>query len=309
MITTVCLNPCIDRTIGVEALHCGGTNRVRDARCDVGGKGINVAAAAAQLGEQVCCISFLHENGGSMISDKLHAFGAESCGIHIPGTLRTNVKIFSQTERSITELNESGAPVSSKDLDKMTALLLDHAQSSDLLVLSGSVPPGCPEDYYRQIISKTNRLGCKCFLDADGEKLREGLKARPYLVKPNIEELEALLGCRLTSLDAVSKAASSLIDMGVSIAAVSMGADGCIITDGHECLYAPRMAVEVCSTVGAGDSMVAAFAVGCRRGLPLEEIFRMGVAAASAAVAAHGTQPPEKGVYTALLERVTVKQI
>lgn len=309
MIAAVCMNPCIDRSVGIYDFEYGGTNRVSDVRSDAGGKGINVAAAAAQLGEEAVCLSFLHAEGGKAISDKLTAFGVGCEGIGVDGVLRTNIKLIDRKSGITTEINESGAPVGEDALERMTKLILSHAERCDLLILSGSLPKGCPADYYRTIIDRANRLGCRCILDADGEKLREGLKARPYLVKPNIAELESLLGCTLDSLETVKKAALSLIDMGVSIAAVSMGADGALITDGRQYLYAERMAVEVCSTVGAGDAMIAALATGCRRDLPLEEIFRMGIACASAAVMTEGTQPPEKEAYSALLKKVRIRAL
>ncbi len=309
MIATVCMNPCIDRSVGVYDFKYGGTNRVCDVRSDAGGKGINVAVAAAQLSEEVACLSFLHAEGGKSISDKLTAFDVQCAGVSVGGALRTNLKLIDRMSGITTEVNESGAPVGTDALKQMTELILRHAQKCSLLILSGSLPRECPADYYRQIIERANELGCRCILDADGDKLREGLKARPYLVKPNIAELKELLGYTLNSLDSVKRAALSLIDMGVSIAAISMGSNGSLITDGKKCFYAPCMAVDVRSTVGAGDAMIAAFAAGCRRGLPLEEIFRMGVACASAAVMTEGTQPPEKEVYGSLLEKVCIRAL
>ncbi len=309
MITAVCMNPCIDRSISISDFKYGATNRAADVRNDAGGKGINVAVTAAQLGAEVVCLSPLYKNGGSAITEKLRAFGVKSEGVLIDGTLRTNLKLIDRASGIVTEVNESGAPIDAAGLAQMTELIEQYARKSELLILSGSLPPNCPADYYRSIIERADALGCRCILDADGEKLREGLKAHPFLVKPNRSELEGLLGQPLQSISEVRNAALSLISRGVSIAAVSLGADGALITDGMQSFYAPCMNVDVRSTVGAGDAMIAALAVGCCKNLPLDEIFRMGVAGASASVMTEGTQPPDRKVFSDLIGQVDVHAV
>lgn len=309
MITTVCLNPAIDRSISIAEFTYGGMNRVKSVRNDAGGKGVNVAVTAARLGLETECISFLHKNGGKEIENRLIGSGVGSAGVWLDGTLRTNIKLLDQSKNIVTEINESGAPVSEDALRKMTELIALHAQSSDYLVLAGSLPPGCPVDYYRTLIEATEGMKCRCILDADGNRLTEGLKARPYLIKPNQYELELLVGRSLSSVSDIKKAALDLIGQGVSIVAVSMGADGALITDGSETLYAPRLNVEVKSTVGAGDAMIAGLTAGCLAELPLSEIFIKGVACATASVMTEGTQLIDKATYKSLLDKVDVKSI
>ena len=139
----------------------------------------------------------------------------------------------------------------------MVDLVVRHAENSDYLILSGSLPPGCPQDYYRTLIDAVEGLGCRCVLDADGERLKYGLEAKPFMIKPNRFELETMTGGPLKSLSDIRRAAMRYIDMGVEVVAVSLGADGALITDGDSTLYAPRMNIEVKGTVGAGDAMVA----------------------------------------------------
>lgn len=309
MITTVCLNPCIDRSISIAEFNYGGMNRVISTRNDAGGKGVNVAVTAARLGLETECLSFLHKNGGKEIENRLISNGVSSDGVWLDGTLRTNIKLLDQSKSIITEINESGALVSEADLQKMAQLIIHHAQDSDFLVLSGSLPPGCPVDYYRTIIEAVEGLNCRCVLDADGARLTEGVKARPHLIKPNLPELEAVVGRTLTTLEEIRDAAYRYIDMGVSVVAVSMGADGAMITDGHETLYSPRMSVEVKSTVGAGDAMIAGYTAALLAELPLEEVLRKGVACATASVMTEGTQLIDKKVYRSLLDQVEIQAI
>lgn len=309
MITTVCLNPAIDRSISIAEFAYGGMNRVKSVRNDAGGKGVNVAVTAARLGFETECISFLHKNGGQEIENRLTESGVSSSGVWLNGTLRTNIKLLDLSKNIVTEINESGAPVSEDAVREMTELITEHAKNSDFLVLSGSLPPGCPADYYRTLIEAANEMNCRCVLDADGAKLSEGLKARPYLIKPNQYELELLVGRPLSSIGDIKQAALDLIGQGISVVAVSMGSDGALITDGSETLFAPRLNVEVKSTVGAGDAMIAGLTAGCLKGLPLREIFINGVTCATASVMTEGTQLIDKPTYDSLLSKVEINSI
>ena len=199
----------------------------------------------------------------------------------------------------ITELNSSGVPVSEVQLRELTALALRHAGSSDFLVLSGSMPPLCPPDFYRTLAEAASEAGCRVILDADGERLKLGLAAKPFLIKPNRGELEQLVGHRLDTVDTLAEAALGCVRAGVGVAAVSMGAEGALITDGKRVLRTPGLKLEIRSTVAAGDSMIAGLAAGFRRGYSLEDAFRMGVGAAAARCAT----PPEQIISPELCAR------
>lgn len=252
---------------------------------------------------------FCGKNNGKDIENCLIANGVSSSAIWLDGSVRTNIKLLDQSRGVITEINESGSPVSENDYLNMTELIAAHAQESDYLVLSGSLPPGCPPEYYRDIITAVEGLNCRCVLDADGARLEAGLLAHPFMIKPNLPELEGVVGRRLASLSEIRDAAHLYIDRGVSIVAVSMGSDGALITDGSETYYAPRLGVEVKSTVGAGDAMIAGFTAGCLAELPLDEVFRKGVACATASVMTEGTQLIDKAVYRSLLDKVEISSI
>lgn len=176
-------------------------------------------------------------------------------------------------------------------------------------MLSGSLPPGCPADYYRTLIETVEGLGCRCILDADGEPMRYGLESRPFMIKPNRAELERMAGRELTTLQDVRAAAMKYIDQGVAVVAVSLGADGALITDGDETLFAPKLTLELKSTVGAGDSMVAGLACGFIGDNELEEAFRMGVACASARCTTEGYRVIDKNLYREFLSRVEIERL
>jgi len=282
MITSVSLNPSIDRTLGVENFTTGGLNRVLSQTDVAAGKGVNVALAAAALGADSECIGFMYREGGALFEKRLHDGGVHSDFVWCEGAVRVNVKVFDRTRGEITELNSSGTPVTEELLAKMTRLVQHHARKSDFLILSGSLPPACPVDYYRTLAEAAEGENCRVLLDADGDRLRAGMKARPFLIKPNRYELELLTGKTLDSIDLLLEAAQDCIREGVGAVAVSMGGEGALITDGKSAFRTPGLKVEVKSTVAAGDSMIAGMAVGLSRGAALEDAFRLGVAAATA---------------------------
>lgn len=309
MITAVSLNPSIDRTLTVERFIPGGLNRVVSRSDIAAGKGINVALTVSGLGLNAECVGFMYRDSAPLFEKRLMMNSAAYDFIWCEGCARTNIKVFDRAAGVITELNENGQPVDEEKLKDMVDLVARHADASDYLVLSGSMPPGCPQDFYRTLIGAVEGLGCRCVLDADGERLKYGLEAKPFMIKPNRFELESMTGSRLATTEEIKRAALKYIDMGVEVVAVSLGADGALITDGHETLYAPRMNIEVKGTVGAGDAMVAGLVAGFMGDLDLHEAFRMGVACASTRCMTEGYKAIDRTVYKAFLDMVKIERV
>ena len=299
MITCTSLNPSIDRTLAVPRLVPGGLNRIASQTDAAAGKGVNVALAAAALGEETECIGLMYREGARLFEERLAGAGVGIDFVRCEGAVRVNVKVLDEERGEITELNASGTPATEAQLRDMAELAARHAQSSDFLILSGSLPPDCPADFYRTLAEIAAKAGCRVILDADGERLRSGLEAKPFLIKPNRYELELLTGRRLDTMDQLIDAAMGCVRAGVGVAAVSMGAEGALITDGDSVLRTPGLKVEIRSTVAAGDSMIAGLAAGFCRGYALEDAFRLGVAAATARCAT----PPEEIISGELCER------
>ena len=309
MITSISLNPSIDRTLTVEGFTPGGLNRVLSSSDVAAGKGINVALTVSALGLDSECIGFMFRDSAPLFEKRLMVNSTAYDFIWLEGSARTNVKVFDQAAGVVTELNESGREIDADSLGKMTELVCAHAENSDFLILSGSLPPGCPADYYATLIDAVDGLGCRCVLDADGERLKRGLEARPFMIKPNRFELETMTGRKLETIAEIRDAARQYIDQGVEVVAVSLGADGAIILQGDEALYAPRLNIEVKSTVGAGDSMVAALVAGFMAENDLEETFRMGMASATARCMTEGYRIVDKTLYRAVMDMVKIERI
>lgn len=294
MITSVSLNPSIDRTLTVERLCPGGLNRVECQMDVAAGKGVNAALAAAALGEEAECIGFMYPDGDGMYRERFRSAGVAASFVMCDGAVRINQKIFDRTRGEITELNGLGAPVTDAQIEAIFDLAARRAAKSDWMILTGSLPPGCPADTYQRMCALAKAKGCRVALDADGERLRAGLRAKPDLIKPNQYELEMLTGRALPDESALLDAARALVADGIGVAAVSMGSKGALIVSRDGAWRAKPVRIDVKSTVAAGDSMVAALAVGLQRGLCIPDAFRLGVAAATARCAL----PPETMIST-----------
>ena len=309
MITCISLNPSIDRTLVVEGFAPGQLNRVVSSSDVAAGKGINVALTVSALGLDAECVGFMYQDSGRLFEKRLMVNSTAYDFIWCEGEARTNIKVFDRAAGLVTELNESGRTVDAEKLAQMTKLVSRHADNSDYMILSGSMPPGCPDDYYRTLIKAVEGLGCRCVLDADGARLKYGLQAQPFMIKPNRYELETMTGRALESREAIRDAAMHYIDMGVEVVAVSLGEDGAMVLRGDEALYAPKINIEVKSTVGAGDSMVAGMVAGFMADRDLEETFRMGMACATARCMTEGYHIIDKTVYRALMDMVRIERI
>lgn len=290
MITVVSLNPSIDRTLRMKNFSAGSTNRVDSVRIDAGGKGINVCRHLKALGaEDVLCIGLMRAADEEMFSAALRQCGVRYEWLTLPGHVRTNTKICTDSGE-LTEINEAGEPVSADVPEMLTGLVRQAIKQSDCIVLTGSVPPGMPKGIYAELIRIARDMGKPCLLDADGEALRLGIAAGPGFIKPNRSELERLLSRALPDDQSLRAAVREVMDCGVPCGCISLGGDGAVYfaQDGLWKLRAPEVAVR--SSVGAGDAMLAAFALGMAEKLPGNEVFRRAVACGSAAVTSEGTQ-------------------
>jgi 1-phosphofructokinase len=309
VLAALTLNPCIDKTIYIDNFVYGGMNRTVESRIDPAGKGINVAMAYRNLGGDVYCTGFNYDEGGRHIADLLDKSGIRHDFINVNGKLRTNLKIFDLSKRVVTEINESGYPVTEDDLSELLKRITRLKSGVSTFALCGSVPKGVPDSIYAQIISLLKSLSIRCVLDAEGELLCKGSKAQPFLIKPNLDELESVSGIKLQSTSEIIRAARKFIDMGVSIAAVSLGENGALLIDETQVFSAPAIQVEVKGTAGAGDSMIAGFCLAIENSLPADDMLRYGMAAAAASCMNEGTILCKKDDFEALLCKVEVRKV
>lgn len=307
MITTVCMNPSFDKTASVDTLATGGLNRLRDVRMDVGGKGVNVAVVLKRLGVPVSCVGCLGERGRESFLQMIRQEGVPFDYLPMPGEVRTNLKLLDNSTRAITEFNEPGISMDSAQLEDFLTLLGEKAGESEYVVLSGRLPEGCAEATYQRCLKTLE--GKKCVLDCAGETLLHGVKERPFLIKPNLPEIEGIMKKELRTLRGLRDAALFLIEYGAQNVIISMGKYGAMLVSRTDTFFAPALMVEARSTVGAGDAMIGGVLAGLSRGESLAESFRWGVAAGAASVMTDGTQLLRRPDFEALLPKVTVQEV
>ncbi len=307
MITTVCMNPCYDKTATLSSLKPGEVNRLRDVRVDIGGKAINVAVVLRRLGVNADCVGCLGEADESSFLQLLQKEDVALSYIRVPGQVRTNLKLLDDESHSVTEFNEPGPVLSPVDLDAFITLLKEKTANSSCVVFSGRLPMGCAEDTYQRCMHALE--GKKCVLDAAGKSLLHGIKENPYFVKPNLPEMEAIMNRELRTLRSLRDAALFLMEYGAQNVIISMGKYGAMYTNGTKTLFAPALQVEARSTVGAGDAMIGGVLMGLDRGAPMEEAFRYGIAAGAASVMTDGTQLLRPDDFHALVPKVTVQEV
>ncbi len=306
MITTICMNPSFDRTVEVDALMPGQVNRIRTSRTDVGGKGVNVAVVASRLHMDAMVMGLAGENGVERVRAAMDHEGVAHGFWPVPGAVRVNTKVVSLDGSGVTELNEPGPVVDGKALQDFFSQVKKMAPYSEYVVITGSLPPGCPPGTYRELIRALE--GTRCILDVGGTELTFGVEAKPFLIKPNHHELAAALGRELHTLEDIRCGAQTFVDAGVSHVIVSLGGDGAMYVGTEGAFYAPVIPVEVRSTVGAGDALVGGVLYGLMKYGTMKEAFRCGVAAGTASVMTEGTQLIVPEDFEHLLDQVQIQE-
>ncbi|MHB1134342.1 MAG: 1-phosphofructokinase [Chloroflexota bacterium] len=309
MIITLTLNPAVDQTVFVRQLAVGEVNRFHESQLDPAGKGINVSRVVHRLGWPTLAFGFLAGELGAIVERALDDEGVQNHFVRVDGQTRANVTIVDESTGVSTSLYGPGPDVEIEYLGTLDRMVEFWLQAGTVLVLAGSLPGGVPTDVYAYYIRQANARGIKTFLDADGEALRSGIAAGPYLIKPNVLEAERLLGRSLPDLPAVVAGARELLRAGVGVVVISMGAQGSVCVTPERAWRAVPPSVERRSTVGSGDSLVAGLAMALSRGETLTEGLRLGSAAGAATAMTTGTQLATAQDVRALLPRVEVEEL
>lgn len=282
-ILTVSLNAAVDVVYVIDQFAPDKINNVREVQRMAGGKANNVARVLAARGGQVVATGFAGGGAGQFIQSDLHRRGIHPDFVETGGENRTCTTVIDPASRSVTELREPGPTLTAQHAERFLPHFRSLLPGTDLVVISGSLPPGIPADFYRTLVSEAWRAGqVRTLLDARGDALREALPAQPYLVKPNLDELQEWAGAELPTDHQILLAARKMLRAGPLLVAVSLGARGLLaVTDGGSWWVSPPP-IDAQNTVGSGDSLVAGFATGLLTGLDAEGILRLAVACGTA---------------------------
>jgi len=290
MIYTLTPNPAVDRELTVPAMEFDSVLRASESRIDFGGKGFNVSRLLKGMDASSVAVGFLAGNAGELLQNGLKSLGIGTDFVWVAGETRTNVSIVTQTHDHYIKVNEKGPLVNfakqQELLDKIGLL----ARRGEWWVLAGSMPPGVADDFYARVVNVLNKHEAQAILDTTGESLRIGCGEKPFLVKPNAEEIRALTGLPVSTPAEIVTAAAELRRMGAQNVVVSMGKDGALLHTAEETWLTHSPKIQEKNPIGAGDSMVGGLVWALSQGIPLKEALGWGVASGAATASLSGTE-------------------
>ena len=304
-IATVTLNPAIDQTVRVDGFQMNTVNRGQTMHFDAGGKGVNVASFLADYGHATAVTGLLGQENADLFEQLFARKRIDDQFVRIAGRTRIGVKIVDEAKQQTTDINMPGLHPPPEAMNTLLETIERLAASADWFALSGNLPPGAPATIYATIITQLKRHGKQVALDTSGEALREGVRAGPTVVKPNVDELHQLTGQALADEAAIEQAARQLLG-DIQLVVISMGERGALFVDAATTLMATPPAVQVKSTVGAGDAMVAGLIAGQIQGLSLPDCARLATAFSLGAITRVGSHLPAPEALQAYVQQVTV---
>ena len=304
MIITVTLNPSLDRTLIVPCITFGGVLRATTLRLDWGGKGFNVSRTLQALGAESMAMGLVGGPTGQLLERGLGGMGITTDLVSIAGETRTNVVMAESRGERYVKVNEPGPVVHKDEL----AVFLDRVRTrigpGDLWILSGSLPPGVPSDFYAQLVRLVQARGARALLDASGESLGLGCAAGPCLIKPNAVEAAEVTGLKIQTDTDARDAAYALLRHGAEYVALSLGVKGLLLVSAQQVVWAKPPLVQARNPVGAGDALLAGLAWALERELSQVEMARWGVAAGTAAAMQEGVSTGTRAEVEALYGKV-----
>lgn len=258
MITTITLNPSLDRTMEVGSLRRGEVQRVDATHLHPGGKGVNVTRALLAHGVASRAVLPVAGAEGEQLVELLAAEDVDTTIVPVAGSTRSNITI-AEADGTVTKLNEPGPALTADELEHVVVRALAGTAPGEWVVLCGSLPPGVPAEHYARMVRRFAGAGLRVAVDTSGPALGLAVAAGPELVKPNADELAGAVGRALTSRADVVAAARELLVAGARRVLVSLGAAGAVLVDESGVLAGESVVLEPRSTVGAGDAFLAGF--------------------------------------------------
>ncbi|SHH80237.1 tagatose 6-phosphate kinase [Caloranaerobacter azorensis DSM 13643] len=288
MIATITLNPSVDKRYMVKNFNKNGVFRVHQVEVTAGGKGLNVARVIKQLGEPVVTLGFLGGANGEFIENELNKMGIVNLFTKIKGETRSCIAILSN-DYSQTEILESGPKITKHEIDRFLNEYDNILKKSKIICASGSLPQNIPVDFYSELINRAKKENVKFILDTSGEALKYGLKSSPFLVKPNIQELQDITGVTINTERDLLKSVKILSQYTVEILVISLGSEGSIVMYNDKLYKVTVPKINAINSIGSGDSMIAGFAFAIARRFDFEKIINFASACGTANAMEKGT--------------------
>lgn len=308
MITTITLNPALDKLLSVDEIVIGEANRTCCLAASAAGKGIDVAKVLRDLDYEVSATGFL---GGDVATVFVNCFKKEkieNCFIPIQESTRTNIQLFDKNGKR-TEFLEKGPTVSTQECESLMAKVQKLAAKSQAITICGSAPNGVSNDYFRALIQTAKKSGAIVITDTSGELLKIAINEKPHLIKPNRTEMMELMGKSDAKDTEIIAFAQQLVKNGIPYILVSLGGDGAMLVCEQGVWRGKAPEVEVKSTLGCGDTMVASLSLSLEKKLPPNEMLQNAIALSSANAMTFETAHIKVEDYEALLPRCIVTKM
>ncbi len=308
MILTVTANPAVDRVYRVENFTLGELHRPESVTVSAGGKGINVARVSKLLGADACAMGFVGGYAGKFIEDEVEKLGIRCAFTRVSGETRTNVNVTDKEGKS-GEILDKGPCITPDERKSFETEFSRQIGNCSIAVASGSLPRGLDFEFYCRLVDKANSQNKRIIADTSGKALFEVLKHRPFMVKPNSDELYQLFGIKPETDDELKKCLDELYKMGVCVPFVTLGASGAAaLVDGEYLRFMPPK-VKAVNTVGSGDSTVGGIAVGLDRGMSVSESIKLGMACGAANTQFEQTGLVSRELVSEYFSKVTAEKI
>lgn len=308
MILVINLNASIDKRYEIEDIKKGQVMRARHVDNTPGGKGLHVANVATILKEDCIVTGLLGGKTGEFIEEKLKDYGIKQDFIKIKGDTRECLA-FITDDFVQTEILEPGPEVSEEEQQAFLDKYIDLIEKATVVVASGSVPRNIPSDFYRRLIEISNSQGKKFLLDTSGNLLREGVEGKPYFIKPNRDEIEALTGRKIVSEEDAIREIKEFQSKGVKLVAISLGSKGSIAGYEGKFYKVTIPKVNAVNPVGSGDSYVAGMAIAIQRGYEIKDSLKLASACGTANAMEKESGFVTESVVNELIDKIIVEEI
>lgn len=282
MILTVTMNPAIDKIYMIDNYMLGEVHRPTEMIASPGGKGLNVARVSKLMGENVGATGPLGGGNGAYVEAGIKNLGIKAHFCPIEGETRICINVTDRISQLCTEILEEGPVLSQVDINNQLTLFERLMDEADIVTISGSLAKGLPTNFYGELIKIARKKGKKTLLDSSGDAFIQGVKAKPYAIKPNEDEIARVYNGPVLTMKDKIKVIDFFKNQGIELPIISMGKDGSLagLNDGIYKISIP--AIKVVNTVGSGDSFIAGLAVGLRRGLEEIDLLKLATACGTA---------------------------
>lgn len=309
MIYCTLLNPALDIIYKVNDFRSGSTFTDIPLDCFPAGKGINVAKVVRTLGEDVYVTGLMAEYDLQRTIQYLDYHQIKHRFFVIPGSMRINTTIIEQNTGYVSHISSTGTSVPLRMQHEFLSSISSMPASGDLWCLSGSVIKGFDENIYATMLKYCTDAGSETLLDTRGNSLKTGIRAKPFMIKPNLSELEDFFGEPIQGVHHIALKGKRFVDMGIPFVFISLGADGLIAIHDNDCLLCSVPQVTAIDTVGCGDALVAGILVGRKRKFSFSELCRMAVACGASKAMHEGPGTITRDEVWQLMEDVKITAV